>query len=196
MKVVIREDVSGLTSSIDRAIKAMSQTSSGPLRDGFNAASAVYLGFTRQRFNKFSKGGGDWPDLALSTKVARLRKTKSGKRKYDKVKKVVRKDRRGAKRERVVGTLQLGGSNFAILRDTSILFNSLTTGSPGNINEMLPNGVRVGTAIRYARHHQNPGRPGRPPQRKILVSPDVATNERIKSILSMAIVTTLETSKR
>jgi hypothetical protein len=75
-----------------------------------------------------------------------------------------------------------------ILRDTGLLLNSLSIGSKGNVNELLTDGVSVGTRIKYAKHHQAPSVPGRPPIRKILVQPNAETAARIKQVLQAAVV--------
>ncbi len=45
--------------------------SPGPIRDAFKQWGWRYRGFVQERFDRFSKGGGDWPGLAASTKAGR-----------------------------------------------------------------------------------------------------------------------------
>lgn len=80
---------------------------------------------------------------------------------------------------------KLPNVNVEILRDTNTLFASLTTGAPGNVDRLIPDGVEVGTAITYAKYHQEGS--GRLPRREILVPPDDATAARISRILNAAV---------
>jgi phage gpG-like protein len=180
--VTYSADTSGLSAAFAKVIAAAEAPAAGPMRDGFTQAAALYLAFTRRRFVTQSQGGGEWPDLALSTKVARARKTKAGRSKYAKAR------RGGQTRAQAVA-----GRKFAILRDTSTLFNSLSTGAPGSTTEYLPAGIRVGTAIKYAKYHQSGG--PHLPQRRIFVDPDPATQQRIQSILAGAIVAAMQQAK-
>ena len=78
--------------------------------------AARYRGFIRERFDIFSKGGGNWAPLAPATIAAR---------------------RKGKKRKK---------AKPAILRDTGVLFAALspTFGKPGQIQEIIKFGVEVG----------------------------------------------------
>ncbi len=132
----------------------------GPIRDAFVQWAARYRGFVRERFDKYSKGGGDWPPLAESTKRKR------------------RGPRKGHK----------GSRSFSILRDTGTLFNALTptfTAAPGQLQENIPFGIRVGyggpakhpsgaaSIADLAAFHQTGA--GRLPKREIIVAPDART---------------------
>jgi hypothetical protein len=158
----------------------------------------------RRRFASASRGDGTWPDLAPSTKAARMRGRKTTRRILDRENTRLQNAFRSAPVE-ARGTLPAtraqrlaaitGGFKFSILRDTNTLFNSLTTGAPGNITEHKPDGIRVGTNVKYARHHQKPKVPGRPPVRKILVPPRDEARLRIKRVLAAAAKKTLEQAK-
>lgn len=116
-------------------------------RSVYNQWAARYRSFLRDRFVRYSRGGGDWAPLK-------------------------RKRRRGAKKR------------AAILRDTGTLFNVLSVAfqsNPGQLQEDLPNGVRVGfggtgmhpgtnmTVARLAEiHHFGEGHM---PERQIIVDP-------------------------
>lgn len=50
---------------------------------------------------------------------------------------------------------QYGGTKVEILRDTGILFNSLSAGAPMNRLEVQPGQVTVGTNVPYAAAHHN-----------------------------------------
>jgi len=148
---------------------------SGPVDAMFKQWGTRYLAFTRRRFVAFSGGGGDWPDLAPSTKKARRGPTSRKK---------VRR-RKGA-----ATTTRGSGRKFAILRDTGTLLAALDVGAPGNRFDRLPDGIEVGfggpsrhpkgkaTIADIARFH-NQGA-GKLPQRKIIVPPDSPTVEGMR----------------
>ncbi len=138
----------GLTMGSGRILKALKQW------------AERYRSFAQERFHKYSKGGGDWPDLAPSTKRRR------------------RGSRRGHEGARV----------FAILRDTNTLFAALDpvfVGEPGALEEKISYGIRVGyggpmrhpkgkaTIFDIARFHQEGS--GTVPQREIIVDPNQST---------------------
>lgn len=87
---------------------------------------ARYVGFTRRRFSKFSKGGGDWPKLAPSTVAGRR---KGGKK------------RGGVNKVRV--KIRKTGGKVAILRVTNTLFNQMDVSKSDNYR-FVHNGIRVG----------------------------------------------------
>jgi len=82
-----------------------------------------------------------------------------------------------------------------ILRDTGVLLNSLSLGAPGSIRREIPDGIEVGTVVKYATHHQNPKVPGRPPQRKILEYPPPAVLERMRDVVRRAAIKTVQQLK-
>lgn len=98
-----------------------------PVRKMYVQWGARMRGFLQERFNTYSRGGGDWPDLAASTKEQRRGPAKHNKGKARK---------------------------FSILRDTNTLYTALDTtfaNAPGAIQEDLENGIRIGFggAARY-----------------------------------------------
>lgn len=88
------------------------------------------------------------------------------------------------------------GGSPEILRDTGILFNSLSAGAHGSVIRDIPNGVEVGTQIKYAKHHQRPTVPGRPPVRKILVPPDDVTRRRMRDAIAAGMIRAVNQIKR
>jgi len=62
----VRFDLTGL-----KNLRRHSRGQTGPFRRMWKQIGAQYLGFVRRRFIAFSKGGGDWADLAPSTKRQR-----------------------------------------------------------------------------------------------------------------------------
>lgn len=138
---------------------------SGPVRQMLRQWGRRYLGFTKKRFVKLSRGGGGWKPLASSTIRRR------------------RKPRGTTARSKTRRT----GGKAAILRDTGTLVAALSVGGRGNMFKDIPNGVRVGfkggvkhpsgkvTIAEIAVFHNVGGKGGKPPQRAILVEPDRAT---------------------
>ncbi len=163
------------------AIRAdLRTTGNGPIRRAMRQWAARYRGFAQQRFDKFSKGGGDWPPLAASTKARR------------------RKARKGSK----------GARSFSLLRsDASLLFNALNptwTRKPGALQQDIQFGVRVGfggpakhpggkaTIADIAGFHDSGA--GNLPERKIIVVPDARTlvsmaNDMERALGQMARIT-------
>lgn len=167
------------------------------MQAAWNQCAALYLGEMRNRFQKASRGDGTWQDLAAGTKLQRARALKPGTKKGDAGRETTRRKQFDAKTRKAFrqdgGTINkvrerlIAGMKFAILKDTSLLFNSLTQGAPGSVATEIPFGVRIGTNIKYAKHHQSPTRPGRPPKRTILIQPTERTLTRIKQILETAV---------
>ena len=136
---------------------------SGPVRQMLRQWGRRYLGFTKKRFLKPSRGGGDWKALAPSTIRGR------------------RKPRGTTARSKTRRT----GGKAAILRDTGTLVAALSVGGRGNMFKDIANGIRVGfqggvkhpsgkaTIAEIAVFHNVGG--GKVPQRAILVEPDRAT---------------------
>jgi hypothetical protein len=188
------------------ALRILKAGAEGPMQPFFRRAAARYLGFIRRRFVNASRGDGTWPDLALSTKLNRLRRMHGGRLATSA--KLNAKDAEGlssgqkAKRGRFDRFLKRAGgksraeqltnlaksTKFAILRDTSTLFGALTEGQPGNEIDYSKDGVTIGVNVFYARFHQNPPIPGRPPMREILVQPDATTEEAMAIELANAIL--------
>lgn len=192
---------------LDKAQAAFERGTADPIiRDAMVRSGARYLAFVRRRYLGAARGDGTWPDLSVATKWARLRRTV---RTYKRELKASKEEaaRKAIEKKLTAGERRLGkvltatgkathkeqvasevsGRKFEILRDTGTLFNSLTQGAPGNVQILEPYGIRVGTAINYARHHQDPALPGRPPKREMLVHPDRNTEEAIERELATAI---------
>lgn len=110
----------------------------GPEKDTmFKQWSARYLTYLRRRFDRNSKGGGDWAPLSQRTiagrrykggktiggarrgALARLRRARSAK--------TATKDVRRLKR------IAAAAASVAILRDTGTLFRAFLAGQPGNV---------------------------------------------------------------
>ena len=135
---------------------------SGPIRQMLRQWGRRYLGFTKKRFLKLSRGGGDWKALASST--IRGRRKPRGKTARSKTRRT--------------------GGKVAILRDTGTLLAAVSKGNAGNLFKNIRNGVRVGigpkkhpngkaTLADIAEFH-DAGR-GNLPKREIFVEPDQST---------------------
>lgn len=178
-------------------------TRSGPIGKMFKQWFAVYFGFLRTRFERMSKGG--WPKLAESTILARIRR-KSGRVRaqyrhgeigQDEFEKKLKKAKASERRDRK--KLDAGKYKVAILRDTGMLFNALapTTGRPGQLNQSIPFGIRVGyggpakhkkgksTIAQIAQGHQTGAR--HLPKRTIIVPPDDALVAKMRALAEAAL---------
>lgn len=168
----VRINVSGIEkyrATINRGLAGGG--SSNPIRKAFRQMAVVYRSFLQLHFDRSSKGGGDWPSLAESTRKRR------------------RKARKGAK----------GGRRFSILRNTGLLFNVLCpvfVQRPGAIEQDISNGIRIGfggpgrhpdgqATIADIAYFHDRGK-GILPQREIIVGPDAATLDRMTGILEDA----------
>lgn len=168
--------------------------------------AARYRSFAQQRFDRYSRGGGDWPPLKPGTIRARLRATVTRTRFHNRrfrgeispegqAYNVVKAEKR-ARRE--LKRYQRGLKRFAILRDTGILFAALQprfVGAPGQYQGKIPAGVRVGyggpgrhptdgrgseaTIAEIAMFHDTGA--GLLPRREIIVGPDRQTIDGMES---------------
>lgn len=175
----VKIDLSGLQRYQQAIAQDLRTRANGPVRQAMHQWAARFRSFLQLRFDKFSKGGGDWPDLAESTKRRRqkARKTHASRKKSG-----------SATR------------SFAILRDTGTLFAALTPAfarKPGQLQEDIPFGVRVGfggpakhpegktTIAAIAAAHQAGAGPL--PVRKIVVPPDQATMDAMAGDMERAL---------
>lgn len=155
VKATVVIDFSGLKQFREQIDAQLNNQAEGPITKAFRQWGARYRAFIRERFDKFSKGGGDWAPLAESTKnqrrsgikkptVPRRSKYKTSKafmnakKRYTKKKEAFKKKRR-----------------FTILRDTGTLFAALSptfNNAPGAIEKKVPFGIIVG----YGGSHNHP----------------------------------------
>ena len=171
-----RMDLRGFDKFRRKVKQGLRRGGTGPIDNMLKAWGVRYLTFTRRRYSKFSRGGGDWKSLAESTKKAR----RGGKR---------RKTR--SARARTKTTSRGTGKKFAILRDTGILLRALTIGASGNLFKRISDGIQVGfggpakhpggkaTIADIAAFHNTGG--GNLPKREILVKPDARTIRAMKA---------------
>lgn len=182
MEFVFKVNLSRLRFFNNAVVSGMDATKSGPAQTAWKRIAARYLGWIRRRFVSASRGDGTWPDLAHSTKMSRIYSRKSMANLFRRRLKRAQGDVTRTQARRRVEVVS--GMKFEILRDTGILFNSL---SQGGVQEMLPNGIRVGTAVKYAKYHQEGGEGGRPPQRQIFVPPEGRIHDEMRAELEKAV---------
>jgi len=160
-EISVDVDLSGLHQFWARVDAELNNQRTGPVEKAIKQWGVRYRSFVQERFDKFSKGGGDWPQLAAST-LARRRKGKRPKGK---------------------GTVE--AVKASILRDMGILFAVLApvfSGKPGALQEHIPFGIRVGfggphkhgsggnaTIADIASFHNDGA--GHLPKREIIVAP-------------------------
>lgn len=164
----------------------------------FSQWTARYSGFSKKRYNRNALGAGDWEPLALSTIRARKESKTATKNQ-------VKLDRALARRGIVAsfqardtrrGTLVASPKKVSILKDTEVLFGSLTIGAAGNAVTRAIGSVTYsigGTGQRsvIARAHQDGNTKNRMPARRILVQPDEQTlrglrNDAIRAVRAMS----------
>lgn len=151
-----------------RKFKEQIAKGEGPVKKGLKQWAAIYRSFLQLRYDRFSKGGGNWPPLSEAT-IARRRKGK-GKRR--------------------VSILVDTGTLKAALNPTF-------SGRPGSIENYTKFGVEVGyggndvhpggdlTIADIASFHQHGG--PNLPQRMIIVPPDKPTLERMRVVMENAL---------
>ena len=162
-------------------IQAQLNGADGPVQDAIQLWAVRYRSWSQLRFDLYSRGGGDWQKLALSTIKRRRHGTKSNVLKLRQI--------LAAKPEQANSPQPSMGDGVSILRDTGLLFAALApifAGAPGALQETIHFGIRVGyggpqrhikggkqaraTIADIASFHQNGNLP-RLPQREIIVDP-------------------------
>jgi len=164
-----------------KAVNEQLRGAAGPVHDALKLWGVRFRSFIQERFDLFSKGGGDWDDLAPSTIKQRRKGRKSS---VFKLREIYRADPR-KKDDQAYS----GGGKPRILRNLGLLFGALApifAGAPGALQQFIDFGIRVGyggpqrhglgytksiaTIADIASFHQE-GNPPKLPQRKIIVKP-------------------------
>jgi len=166
----VRVNLAPLLRYRDRIAQGLAGGGDGnPIRRAFRQWAHIYRAFLQRRFNRFSRGGGDWKPLAKSTilgrrasrggtrrqKITRARKTEA--RAASRLDKLTAKGQGGSeKADRARGQIARAAktireqptmAGISILRDKGLLFNVTApdfTGAPGQLQEDIPFGMRVG----------------------------------------------------
>lgn len=167
LDVEFNVDTQAITGYLAKLADGIDPNRPGPMQRALKRAAARYLGWIRKRYLAASKGDGTWPPLSNATKMARIYARKTLFREF---KRRLKRAKGDARTQRARRRDVASGMRFEILRDTGTLFNSLSQGKPGAVEQFIPNGIRVGTAIKYGKYHQEGG--GRLPKRAFLVPPE------------------------
>lgn len=115
---VVTIDLAPLKKFRKKIESQLEKGTAGPISDAIKQWAYRYRGYAQERYDKFSKGGGNWEPLSPRTVKGRRKGKRKGK---------------------------FGATS--ILRDTGTLFRVLTptfNNTPGAIEERIPYGVRVG----------------------------------------------------
>lgn len=161
--------------------------STSPIRVCFKRWSQRYRSFSRLRYVRLSRGGGEWPDLKEGTKLARAKrgvdralKKLAGVEVTHKTKHTIRKGQikqsaivetkefksatRSVERARVkyrkeAATIRAGGGSYAILRDTGTMFNVLAPTFAGAPGAVEEH-AETGVYVGYGGPARHPGPKG------------------------------------
>lgn len=123
-------------------------TTGGPFANMLTQWGSRISAFERRRFDRFSKGGGDWKPLALST--VRHRAAAGNPSKTNPFALLGgKKDGTGARSSLARDTKRKGrlvsaGRTVSVLRDTGTLMGGLDIGKPGNVYRRVRGGVEFG----------------------------------------------------
>lgn len=173
VSVTVDVNLSGLKKYSASVDAQLHHRESGPITKAFKQWGVRYRSFLQERFDKFSKGGGNWPKLKPAT-IARRRKGKF----------------KGKRRKNAAGMLVT--VQVAILRDMGILYAVLSpifSGKPGQLEDHIPFGIRVG----FGGPHRHPNAKatiadiasfhnaglGHLPVRQIIVDPTIALQSQM-----------------
>lgn len=181
IKVTVKVDLEPLRRFNTELSRDLRGSGSGHIRAALKQWAVRYRSFVQERFDTFSKGGGDWPPLSPRTIAGR------------------RKGR---------GSRRFAKGAVAILRDTGTLFGALSptfTGKPGQLQEDIPFGVRVGyggphrypsggraTIADIAAFHQEGN--SRLPKREIIVTPSERVLDQMAADMDRAIGRTIRST--
>jgi hypothetical protein len=182
--------------SMDAELRRLARNagSGTPLDAAYKQWGKIASSYWQRRFDRYSKGGGDWAALAQSTIAAR-RKGNKGARSRTKVKSSLVKGARSSLMRTRSGKLTNAGGTFSILRDTNMLFKAFLVGQPGNWIKRIPGGIEAGvggdnkngktlTIGRLAEIHQ--GGTVHIPARPMVVRPDAKTLRQMSNVAKVA----------
>lgn len=173
----------------------------GPINDALKLWAVRYRSFAQQRFDLYSKGGGDWQELNEKTIERRRKGTATNRAKLKEIWNA--KVSLHAPKDSQANS---AGGQPSILRDAGLLFNALApafVGAPGAIQQRIKFGIRVGyggpqrhavdatskgmaTIADIASFHQKGNLPHLP-QRQIIVDPPLPVIEKMALDMQRAI---------
>jgi hypothetical protein len=171
-------DLTVADATFARIYQGIGECDSGPMADAMRDCAQVIMAAYRTRFGQQSQGGGEWPDLALVTKIRRA---------YKQGIKVGRKgSRRGIHRMAQI----VAGMKFLILKDTLHLVTSLHPGELDYFQMLFSTGTSFGTYDPKTPKHQRGS--GRIPVRRILVPLDSSSmpngvTEKVRDFIAVGI---------
>lgn len=191
-------NVDGLKNMGREVNQGLKSTSPGPMLDVRRQWAFRYRSFSRERYDRFSKGGGNWPALKPATIAARRH---GGKGRF----------KRG--RAALEAARESGGGQISILRDTNQLFTVLSpifASLPGQVQEEIPFGILVGFGG-PSRHKTKAGKQGKLtigdialahqegqgnlPVRKILVEPSDTVQRAMAGDMERALQKVIDRSQ-
>lgn len=159
-------------SPMKKAQAALDNPQHPVIRKVYKQWAARYRAFLRERYDRLSRGGGEWPPLSEAT-IRRRRGYQKALKKF------------------LTGKTEIFSFKTSILRDTNTMFTALQPtfkGAPGALEEDIEHGIRVGyggpqrykdggaaTIADIASFHQEGA--GKLPKREIIVPPDNNTME-------------------
>ena len=158
-----------MTPAIGQIESALTDPMNGPLWGWFFSARDEYLNFTRERFMGASHSDGTWPDIARSTKLARLRRAGMT----------------------VARGAPINGVMFEILIDTGAMFDSLEQGGPNYVEMERSDGIEFGSIDEKIRYHQEGTL--KMPQRAVFVEPPPPVISTMESLLHSSVQDFLDT---
>lgn len=111
-----------------------------------------------KRMRAFYERGADRAARRRALKILELMKPYISDTRYNKTKKELEDIGKGKKSRKAVNRLIMASAGALILRDTGDLFNSLEPylGAIGQIFNLGPGWVEIGTKKSYAKYHQSP----------------------------------------
>ena len=193
------------TRGADRLLEGLDDLATGRDRGGAFGTLIKQWGvrvsaFGQRRFRDFSRGGGNWAPLALST-IERRQKARRPSKTNPFALLGGKKDGTGARSSlardtKRGGKLVSAGRTISVLIDSGRLYGALGLNQPGNLFRRVPGGIEFGieggkgsgsgvTIGDIARFHHNGGK--HLPRRRVVDVPDQATAEGMSSDLARAI---------
>jgi hypothetical protein len=178
-------DLSGFHRFMGRVRGAFDCRTSLPMRQWAEQSGDDQLEFVRQRYVSASRGDGTWTPLAVSTKLARLRRNR-GRNPRTGRQKLSTSQRRFQALQRTGRTeaQAAAATPMPILVDTGQRFRTLFRGGTDNVFVILPDGVRVGSTNPILGYHNKGG--GRLPQRIVMVPPPEPLKLKMRQGLAVA----------
>lgn len=134
MQIIL--NVTGIpeTKAVLRRVEALAAGRGNALKPALRAMGIEALRMVSENMQREGQATGGWRPLSPVTVILRRRG--------------------GAGKIINAGDLEAKRNRMKMLQDTGLLFNSLHSGGRGNVFELEPQAVRVGTADRKARFHQ------------------------------------------